>query len=106
MVWFDWDFDRVFDDEELAFSLERHWFDNGVTSLIAQIYVPEHVQYGQTWMRGRLSADGSMLSSGRYHTGEIEDHQFSIIPEPSVLILVGVGLIGIALLHRKRCKAN
>ncbi len=109
-IWIDWNQDKVFADNEQMFSLSDQWFDNGMTTLTPSFTVPTDALLGDTWMRARITYDGPLTPTGDYFTGEVEDYQVSVssqsgvVPEPVTLILLGLGMVGVAGYTRRRSK--
>jgi hypothetical protein len=65
---------------------------------------------GELWLRARVSCDHVSFDNttpyGELWQGEVEDWKISVnpVPEPASMILVGIGLIGIAGYGRKKFK--
>jgi len=72
----------------------------GVNSLT--IAVPGLATLGDTYARFRLDSGGGLTPYGLASDGEVEDYRVSIVPEPSALSLVALGLTGWAAFRRLR----
>ncbi|MDM8542661.1 GEVED domain-containing protein [Desulfococcaceae bacterium HSG9] len=78
--------------------------------------VPETMNVGSTWLRARVQCHdsheyGYMTPYGHLLQGETEDYQLSIVkapdpeapvPEPSTIILLSAGLLGLVCINRKK----
>jgi LruC domain-containing protein len=75
-VWFDWDQNGVFDDDELM--LTKHVLNEGDNSIL--VTVPEDTKAGETWTRFRVT-DGTEASfitaTGGVNGGEVEDYKIT-----------------------------
>ena len=56
----------------------------------------------ELWVQKLVSVTGSNQSASGFATITVIDQTFSQIPEPSTVLLVGLGLLGLVALNRKR----
>lgn len=78
-----------------------------VNSYFASIVIPENI-LGDLWLRARASCWDTPFDKttpyGHLYQGEVEDWRITVnpVPEPTTLVLVGIGLISIGSVGRKK----
>lgn len=128
-VWIDWNNDKDFIDYgEMIYKNAYNFKPNTAPDhsssqylnldkspkVVAEYYyekVFNDIQVGDYWLRARVvcNADAVSLDNvkpyGSYYQGEIEDWKLTVkrrtVPEPSIMILLGSGLIGLVSLKRR-----
>ncbi len=110
-AWVDWNGDNVWDNVGENILAEKWMKDNnsGINnkSFYATLLVPEYAAIGETWLRARVSCDHTSFKNttpyGKLWQGEVEDWKLNVapVPEPSTMILLGSGLIGVYSLRRR-----
>ncbi|HEX9023888.1 MAG TPA: GEVED domain-containing protein [Geobacteraceae bacterium] len=120
-VWIDWDQDKDFTDSgEMIYQAawdftHEHGYRYGdyaagiSKSFYATITIPEYAKLGDTWLRARVVCNESAPSlndlhpTGWYWQGEVEDWKLTVtpVPEPSTMLLLGLGLTGVAWIRRR-----
>jgi hypothetical protein len=123
-VWIDWNQDKDFTDAgetiyQAAWDFKKengYQYGDGFAgiskSFFTSITIPDYAKLGDTWLRARVvcSADNpdlnKMTSTDYYWQGEVEDWKLTVnpVPEPSTMLLVGLGLGSLAVFRRKSQK--
>ena len=126
-AWIDWNSDKDFTDAgEMVYSMAygntvHTEADHTASQFLNASHTPqiEGTYYsngftfsnaGDYWLRARVacSADAGTLNdfspTGSYYQGEIEDWKLTVkqrVPEPTTMLLLGLGLMGLAGVRRK-----
>jgi len=131
-VWIDWNQDEDFTDTDEKVYQDAWYFrqapgyryGDDVADISRWFYmtleIPEDALLGETWLRARVTCDESiggnldnMDPTGYLWQGEVEDWKLKIeeamappasIPEPSTMLLLGIGLGSAALFGRRNRK--
>lgn len=120
----DWNQDFFWDDSEVIIyekidtlaqdGWERaEWNDYSLARYItyeASFLVPDTMNVGSTWLRARAHCNHTpypdITPYGHlWNQGETEDYQLSIkaaVPEPSTIVLLSFGLLGLVCINRKK----
>ncbi|HUT30560.1 MAG TPA: GEVED domain-containing protein [Sedimentisphaerales bacterium] len=80
-IWIDWNGDMDWSDA--GEKVEDNWYGNGIWSVA--VTPPLGSVIGQTFLRARISTDGSLPPGGAATDGEVEDHEVSIEQAPEEL---------------------
>lgn len=121
-VWIDWSGDTVFSElSELVFQdaweftsedgyVKGDGFAGISKSFLTTITIPEEAMIGDIWLRARVTCSESakydidnLTASGHFWQGEVEDWKLTVapVPEPSTILLFGLGLGGAAWIRRR-----
>lgn len=100
-AWVDFNSDGVWSNNE-EWIFQNHSLSGGDNFL--SFNIPEAALTAWTYARFRLSSDPLFSVSGEAFGGEVEDYrvQISHAPVPNAMILLGVGMIGLAGIGRRK----
>ncbi|MBC8235040.1 PEP-CTERM sorting domain-containing protein [bacterium] len=116
-VWIDWDIGGTFapDAEKILSFVDDYGVGDTIVSKTFSVPNLGPAGVGMTWLRARLSPTPGTAPTGTIVGGEVEDYEVEVtaapspsgpvIPEPSTLGLIGVGilgLLGIGIRQRKK----
>jgi hypothetical protein len=77
-IWINWNNDMDWDDP--GEKVEDKWYGDGIYSI--PVTPPLTSVVGQTFLRARISLDGSLPPGGPASDGEVEDHEVWIEEAP------------------------
>jgi|LGVF01.1.fsa_nt_gb hypothetical protein len=121
-VWIDWNQDADFSDtDEQVFqdawyftSEDGYEYGDGDAeiskSFFTTITIPEEALLGDIWLRARVTCSESaggyidnLTATGDFWQGEVEDWKLTVapVPEPSTMLLFGLGLGGVCWIRRR-----
>lgn len=124
-VWIDWNHDKDFTDTGETIYQDAWYFKTepgykygddfaGVSkSFYTTVTIPENAIFGETWLRARVVCNpdagnnlNALAPTGLLGQGEVEDWKINVapVPEPSTMLLLGLGLAGVAWNRRRNKK--
>jgi hypothetical protein len=121
-VWIDWNQDKDFTDsgemiyqDSWDFTKEADYkYGDGFAGISKSFYsdeilIPEYLEPEEIWLQARVVCNESaptlaaLNPTGDYWQGEVEDWTLTVapVPEPSTMLLLGLGLGGVAWIRRR-----
>ena len=125
-TWVDFNQDGIFQNDDTELVIAEQFFKPSnmivdaslpgfipgpsvINSYFVAVVIPENI-LGDLWLRARVSCWDTPFEDttpyGHLWQGEVEDWKITVspVPEPATVLLLGIGLIGIASAGRKKLK--